>query len=145
VTDAIECHSVPDCRDGCCHGLPEAKMIMMASCYLCGRPRDAIFSDTSADASFCFADRRHCLDSRGSHFLPGARARSPRRALFRVPAALILSAWPESSRRGFNRVSYWSFISRLFRGVLSHLDFICRNGHIVGAVPGQAMGSRRRR
>lgn len=30
VTGAIECHSVPDCHDRCCHGLPEAKMIMLA-------------------------------------------------------------------------------------------------------------------
>jgi potassium-transporting ATPase potassium-binding subunit len=36
------------------------------------------------------SDRRHCFDSRGSHLLPGARARSSCRALFRVPAALIL-------------------------------------------------------
>jgi hypothetical protein len=74
MTDAIECRSVPDCHDGCCHGLPEAKMIMLALMRfvivvsyllmlnlvkfaegiidkaLLGRSRDAIVSDKSADA-----------------------------------------------------------------------------------------------
>jgi hypothetical protein len=67
-------------------------------------------------------------------------AMTPRRALFRVPAALILSARPESSRRRFNRVSYWPFISRLFHGALSHLNFICRNRHILGTVPDPSNG-----
>ena len=90
--------------------------------------------------AICLSDRRHCFDSWGSHLLPGARARSSCRALFRVPAALILVAWPECSSRRFNRVSNWPFISRLFRGALSHLDFICRNGHIIGTVPGPSNG-----
>jgi hypothetical protein len=30
------------------------------------------------------------------------------------------------------------YISRLFRGALSHLDFICRNEHIIGTVQGVA-------
>jgi hypothetical protein len=53
---------------------------------------------------------------------------------------LILLAWPESSRRRFNRVSNWPFISRLFHGALSHLDFICRNRHIIGTVPDPSNG-----
>jgi potassium-transporting ATPase potassium-binding subunit len=55
---------------------------------------DPCFARHLADSrdTICFADRRHSFDSWGSHFLPGARARSPRRALFHVPAALILSA-----------------------------------------------------
>ena len=71
---------------------------------LAAKAKVACFARHLADRrdTICFADRRHCLDSRGSHLLPSARARSPRRALFRVPAALILSAWPELSRRHFN-------------------------------------------
>jgi hypothetical protein len=32
------------------------------------------------------------------------------------------------------------FISHLFRGALSYLDFICRNGHIIGTAPGPSNG-----
>jgi hypothetical protein len=39
---------------------------------------------------------------------------------------------------------YEPFISRLFRGALSHLEFICRNGYVIGTVPGPSKGSRRR-
>ena len=77
----------------------------------------------------------------GSHLLPGARARSSCRALFRVPAALILPmCGPSVSRLRFNRVSIWPFISRLFRGGLSHLEFICRNGYVIGTVPSPSKG-----
>ena len=76
----------------------------------------------------------------GFDLLPGARARSPCRALFRVPAALILVAWPECSSRRCNRVLNSFFISHLFRGALSYLDFICRNGHIIGTAPGPSDG-----
>ena len=42
--------------------------------------------------------------------------------------------------RCFNRVSIWPFISRLFRGGLSHLEFICRNGYVIGTVPSPSKG-----
>ena len=53
---------------------------------------------------------------------------------------MILLAWPEWSPRRFNRVSNWTFISRLFHGALSHLDFICRNGYVIGTVPSPSKG-----
>ena len=84
--------------------------------------------------------RRHRIDCRCSHLHPGARARSARRALFRVPAPLILPAGSQCSHRRFKRVSNLPFISRLLHGGLFRLEFICRNGHVIGTVPGPSNG-----
>lgn len=48
---------------------------------------------------------------------------------------MIIPPWPECSRRRFNRVSNWSFISRLLYGRLFRLEFLCRNRHVIGTVP----------
>jgi hypothetical protein len=55
-----------------------------------------------------------------------------------------LAATAAVSSMPIRRTPNEPFISRLFRGALSHLDFICRNGHIIGTVLGPSKGSRRR-
>jgi hypothetical protein len=91
--------------------------------------------------AICLSDRRHSFDSWGSHFLPGARDRPARRALVRVPAALILLAWLEWSRRRFNRVSLSPVY---FTGVPSVSNLYAAMDTLSVRSRAQAKGSRRR-
>jgi hypothetical protein len=46
----------------------------------------------------------------------------------------------ECSRRRFNRISNWPFISRLLCRGFFPLEFICRTGHVIGTVPSPSNG-----
>ncbi len=91
-----------------------------------------------------FADRRHRFDSRGTHLLPSARARYPRRALFYVPAALILSSVvrvePPPFQLSFELALYLPFTSR--GSPISIL--YAAMGTLSAGSRAQVMGSRRR-
>ena len=76
--------------------------------------------------------------------LSSQRSRSVRsRNTFPCTSSIDFAALPESSRRRFNRVSNWSFISRLFHGALFASRFYMPQWAHFGTGP-KAMGSRRR-